>query len=315
MTQPGRDFVNGFLALALPATHSAAPGLSSERRAFIDGFLEIVAVPPPAGPLAIDERCFVEEFVALARPLLSHGDATVDFQRLVVDRWQEITWRVHGAAAARLAGLDPSEQRFVRLLEDAPSLLGPLGRERDEVSHTGLLGWALRRPGELGRALRGAFASLVNSDVPDDGWLITTESVLGPGCRVDVDIEIPGRWRCLIEAKIDAAEREGQLFDYRQHLEGWCTSVNTGGELVFLTHDGRTGSASVQHLTLCWKHLLRAWLPLTDRPEPEALYARLWLASIAHDMYGISQPGPIGSWSFAQRIRMLEFLAGDQGGT
>jgi hypothetical protein len=303
-----RAFVDGLIALAPAATLLPATVLSREQRAFVAELVALAQAPATAGGPTKAERAFVEQFVVLARTVLPTGDPADEFNTRVANRWQEITWRVQGAVAARFADLDGNQHRFIRTLEDTPSLLRPLAKERDELTHSRLLAWALSRPGDLGRALRSAFVELIGLERPLDGWLVRAESVLGPSCRVDVDIVVPGRWRCLVEVKVDADERDGQLDDYRTHLDACCATLNIDGDLVFVTLDGREGSCGAEHHALSFDELLRRWLPIAAGAEPDALFLRLWLASIAQGLCGIGQPGPVATWSFAHRVAMLRFL-------
>ncbi len=307
MTPERRAFVDAILPL-LPPADTVPPPLSLEQRAFVDGFLSLAR--QPAQPMALSEsqRAFVDGFVALAAAVLPSDAPHTVFERVVMDRWQAITWRVQGAVAAGFADLDANQHRLLRALEDTPSLLGPLGKARDEVTHSRLLGWALRRSGDLGRTLRQAFLAHVGIDQPVDGWVITTESTIGPGCRVDVDVVVPGRWRCLIEVKIDAPERKDQLDDYRAYLDAACADQDLDGDLVFMTVDGRAGDTDARHHPLSFRDLLIGWLPVALRPEPDAGYLGLWLSTIGQSLYGISQPGPAMTWGFSERVKVLRFL-------
>ncbi|MCB9764946.1 MAG: PD-(D/E)XK nuclease family protein [Alphaproteobacteria bacterium] len=307
MTGLRRRFVDGLLALLQQDTSSARE-LSAAERGFVDGFLRRLAEHEAPSGLSDAQRRFVDGFVARARPSQPAETPAEEFRRVVMERWELITWRAHGAVAIEFTRLEPERLRMLTLLEQTPPLLAPLNRSRDEVTHSALLGWALRRPGALGTQLRSAFLRCLDQRYSLDGWLVETERTLGKGCRVDVDITVPGAWRCMIEMKVDAQERDRQLDDYREHLDQACDDLSLDGTLVFLTLDGRKGKTRVDHTRLSFKRILGAWLPLTVRHEPDALYLRLWLASVARDFCGLGVGQPLSRWSFSQRIAALDFL-------
>jgi len=286
--------------------------MNTEQRKFLDGYLALTAEPVVVGATSggddRSQRAFLDGFLALAGVDQPEEPANEEFRRVVIDRWQFIRWRIEGAVSAGFAGLDLDQHRALRLLEDTPSLLHPLGRERDELTHSALLAWSLERTGELGESLRAAFLDALGLEYPTAGWQVRTESVLGPRCRVDVDITVPGIWRCLVEVKVDAGERDPQLDDYRQHLDHHCSMTETDGTLVFLTTDGRPGISEARHKSLSFRELLRRWLLLTDRPEPEARYLRQWLRTLAREFYELVVVGPAPTWAFSTRVRALDFL-------
>jgi hypothetical protein len=306
MTPDHRSFVDHFITLATPP----APGgsLSTAHRPFIDAFLGLIdgadAIPAADGP----RRDFVNDFVTIARSALPTDDAATEFQRVIMDGWQGLVWRVQGAVATRFAELEEDEHRLIRAFEDSPSLLAPIARGREEVTHARLLAWALARPGKLGRSLRQSLLNLLDIAQPVDGWMVHTESTIGPECRVDVDIRVPGRWRCLVELKVDAPERDSQLDDYRLHLDGACKDQGIDGTLAFLTLDGREGDADAEHTPLSFRALLTSWLPLALGSGTDELYLRLWLVSVADAFYGVGRPGPVASWSFSKRVGVLRLL-------
>jgi hypothetical protein len=303
MTSEQQSLIDGLL----PFEDTENTPLSAQQRAFVAGFVALARNPEPLD-LSPKHRAFVDGFVALVGEVLTTEDPSTEFKRVVMDRWQAITWRVQGAVAARFADLDVNQHRLLRVLEDNPSLLGPLSKARDEVSHSQLLGWALRRPGDLGWSLRRAFLARIHAEQPLNNWFVTTESTIGPGCRVDVDVLIPSRWRCLIEMKVDASERDDQLDDYRGHLDAMCADQNIDGDLVFLTVDGRDAIGDVEHHAVSFRDLLLDWLPLSTFPSPDALYLRLWLATVAQDLCCVSQSGPVAAWGFSERVAVLRFL-------
>lgn len=305
MTPDQRAFIDGLLAL-VPADEPVT--LDPRGRSFVDRFLALATEAAPGPADTAEVRAFAEGFLALAQAEQSAEHPAALFQRVVIDRWQGITWRVQGAIAGRFSELDAQQHRLVRALEDTPSLLAPLELTRDERTHARLLAWALRRPGPLGRSLRGAFLALLDTKRPLDGWLVATERTLGPGCRVDLDLFVPGHWRCLVEVKVDASERDGQLDDYRALLDESVAGLPIDGELVFLTVDGREGETDAAHLPLSFRDLLTAWLPLCLDATPDALTLRQWLVSVAVHLYGIGHASPIASWGFSERVNVLRFL-------
>jgi len=305
VTPQQRAFLDGFLPL-VPADEPVA--LDPRGRAFVNGFLALAREPAPASTDTAEVRAFAQDFLALAKAEQSAENPTTAFERVVIDRWQAITWRVQGAVAGRFAELDGRQHRLLRALEDTPSLLAPLELTRDERTHSRLLAWALRRPGQLGRSLRRAFLALLDTERPVDDWLVTIERTLGPGCRVDLDLFVPGHWRCLVEVKVDAAERDGQLDDYRALLDDAVAGLPIDGELVFLTVDGRDGETDAAHLPLSFRDLLVAWLPLCLEATPDALTLRQWLVSVATHLYGIGHGTPVATWGFSERVNVLRFL-------
>lgn len=254
------------------------------RRAFIDGLLARRTAARPPAP-----------------------DAHARFRAQIIDRWDEIVLRVEGKLASTLRDLPPAAHRCLRALEDSRSMLAPLGWADDEVTHTRALTWALRREGELGTSLRGAFARLVGAEVPGDGWRVRAESSVGPGCRIDVDVHVPGVWRCFVEAKVNARERQSQLADYRGLLDA-RRGAGEAATLVFLTVEASPPHHDVPFEPLTWRALAATWLPLVLGPEPDAAWLRGWLTGIVTDLYDAADDGPFATWDTATRIRSLDLL-------
>jgi hypothetical protein len=284
--------------------------MTPEQRAFVDGFLALAAEPTEA-PAALSpaERAFVDGFVELAREALPQDDAATAFERVIMAGWEHLVWRLQGALTARLAALSPESHRMLRSLEDTPPLLEPLGCARDEVSHSRLLGWALRRPGPLGDALRAAWLRRFGrEDLPVHGWAVINETPLGKQGRVDLVIEIPGHWLCYVEVKVDAMERDRQLVDYRRHLDAQCVARDLDGELVFLTVEGYASEEEVEHRPLSFLQVLLMWLPLAQGADHDAQYLRAWLTTIARSFYRVGGRGPLARWSYRQRRAALELF-------
>lgn len=283
--------------------------MTPEQRAFLDAFLVLAEAPAPSAELSKPQREFLSQFLALAGDTLTKEDAVTAFERLIIGNWAQLTWRVQGALAARFAELDDEGHRVLRALEDTPSLLAPLRYSHDEISHSRLLAWALRLGGDLGDTLRGAWLRrFERPELPRSGWVVRNERTLGENCRLDVEIEVPGEWLCFVEMKVDALERKNQLPDYRRHLDSACAARDLDGTLVFLTVDGDKSVDEVMHDRLSFRELLRMWLPLALRPEPNSLYLRAWLTSIAHDLCEVGARGPMERWSFSRRAAALDFL-------
>ncbi|MCK6546337.1 PD-(D/E)XK nuclease family protein [Myxococcota bacterium] len=300
MTPEERRFLRDFLALAAEPP-SAADDLSPDERAFLTRFLALASDTPNDAGLTPAARTFVEQFCALAATSNAEADAIASFERVIVEPWESIVWRVEGAVSRGFTTLSPDALRQLRVLEDTPSLLAPLRKTRDERSHSELLAWALGLETPLGHDLRRRFLRLLDLDGPVEHWRVEPESVVGPGCRVDVELVGPTGWRCFVEMKVDATERDRQLEDYRKFL-------GAEGTLVFLTPDGRDGDTTARHSPLSFEDLLTAWLPATTRPEPDARYLAMWLVTIADSVCELTQRGPVFRWDFSRRADVLDLL-------
>lgn len=255
-----------------------------------------------------DQRAFLDGL----RAFLPDESAEARFRRVVQDRWDEIVVRVEGRAAQALAQLPTKAHQVLRMLEDTPSLLGPLSQVRDERSHTRLLAWALSLPGQLGDDLRRTWLKAVGGPVLDkQRWTVRAERPVAEG-RVDVEILIPGRWRCYVEAKVDAGEGFQQLARYRASLRAASSPLQDGDALVFLTLHAQEwpSDETVQDdhvIPLRWHDLLAAWLPLASGDGPDALYLRCWLMSVA-DLADLRATGPFATWPLSSRLRVLRLL-------
>lgn len=309
MTPAERAFIDGLLALTGPAPDAPPAGLSPEARAFVDGLLRLLQADPPAPEaLTPEQRAFVDQLLSMAPARAPEGDPGEVFERVIIQGWPQLTHRVQGAVAEALAGLDEDQHYTLRVLEDSPSLLGPLGLAGDERAHCKLLERALGLSGPLGDRLREAFLLRIGGEQRPSDWIVSPERVVAQGCRVDLELRIPGRWCCWIEAKVYSAEREDQLADYRRHLDEVGEAERIEVALVFLTIDGRPGQAEGQAVPLRYLDLVQAWAPLVRGPEPEALYLRLWLRSLA-ELSGLTATGPSARWPLAQRANALKLLA------
>jgi hypothetical protein len=309
MNPAEQTFINRLLELAGPAPDAPPAGQSPGARAFVDGLLQLLQADPPAPPaLTPEQRAFVGQLLSIAPARAPQGDPGEVFERVIIQGWKQLTHRVQGAVAADLAELDEDQHYTLRVLEDSPSLLGPLGLAADERAHCKLLEYALGLSGPLGDQLRQAFLLRIGAEQRPSDWTVSPERVVAQGCRVDLELRIPGRWCCWIEAKVNAVEREDQLADYRRHLDEVGEAEQIEVALVFLTIDGRPGQAEGQALPLRYLDLVQAWAPLVRGPGAEAIYLRLWLRSLA-ELSGLTATGPSARWPLAQRANALKLLA------
>lgn len=181
-----------------------------------------------------------ERFARLRPDLLDVWERELDRERIQVraleDGWKAFTDRAF-AGAARF------EELYARLdLAREPAalpvtLLGPLGREQDERSHTRMLG-ALLDPGvagELGAKLLRAFLGVVEGGEAGDAWtdaeIRRARVEIEPGWRVegkdrvvypDLVLFVPraeAEQVIVVENKINARDHEGQLESYRAYAE------------------------------------------------------------------------------------------------
>lgn len=244
-------------------------------------------------------------------------NAAQAFEREVMAAWPAITQRVDAAVTERLRHAPRSLHDALDLLAASPSLLAPMGRVRDEVTHTRLLAWLLGLPGEIGREARRAWLARFDVDAPPDHWHVRPEApvpVLGKDGRIDVRIEVPGRWLFYVEGKIDAPESPGQLSRYHAHLAESARAAGVGSTLVFLTADGRASEEAVPHERLAFTDLALDWLPLLGRGGPDATYLAAWVTTILRDLTDTLPAGPVETWTPVQRLDALTFL-GLHGGT
>jgi hypothetical protein len=255
--------------------------MNPTHRAFLDGLLARAA-PPPTDPHRL-------------------------FRERIIDRWDDIVVRVEGRLAMELRTLPDDVHRCLRALEDTRSLLGPLGIADHEPTHTRILAHALRLDTPLGATLKRCFARLVGANPPEKRWHVRAESTVGPRCRVDVDVHVPGAWRCFIEAKVRADERASQLDDYAKCLAA-SARPDEAATLVFLTVDRQLPRPALRLVRLTWGELAAAWLPLVLGTEPDAGWIRAWLTGIVTDVYEAADDGPFATWDTATRVRALDLF-------
>jgi len=257
-----------------------------------------------------EQRQFVEglmELLAKRTPAISDGRAEVAFREHVMSKWDQLVWRLAGVAAWEARQMDAGQLAQLRVLEDHPSLLHPLGKTHDELAHTTILAWLLADSSPLGVAAREALVRLIGVDVPLDDWRVTPERVLSNGRRVDLEIDVPGKWLCYIEAKVDAEEGTNQLPDYAASLSVTGAGRDHPPTLVYLTVEGRKGRSGAQPIT--FRDLLIAWLPIAASfTGDRATYLSCWLVTLAEDLYEVSMPGPFHTWPFATQRRSLDLM-------
>jgi hypothetical protein len=218
---------------------------------------------------------------------------------------------VDAAVTQRLREVPPSLHDALDVLAVSPSLLAPMDRVRDEVTHTRLLAWLLGLTGETGQAARKAWLARFGVNAPLDHWHVRAEApvpVLGKHGRIDVCIEVPGRWLFYVEAKIDAPESDRQLSRYHEHLTEAAKKAGIGHTLVFLTIDGRRSEENVPHDPLSFTDLARDWLPLIGRGGADATYLAAWVTTIVCDLTGAIPEGSVETWSAVQKLDALTFL-------
>jgi hypothetical protein len=258
--------------------------VTPERRSFLDGL--------------------IERFAARGRAV----DPAEAFRRTIIPRWSDLLARSRAAVADELASLSPTRRAWLGVFEQEPSLLGPLGRGRDENLHSSALAWLLGREDATGTWLRAAWLRLLGVDAPVEGWSVAREVAVANGCRVDLHLEVPRAWACFVEAKVDAGEREHQLLDYATALRGRAQHEGVTTTLVFLTLDGRAPTDAVDAVRVRYEDVLVAFLPATSQPTPTARFLCLWLASVARDLYRAAGEGPVHAWKPHHRSRTLAVL-------
>lgn len=238
----------------------------------------------------------------------STDDLDIVREHLMGARWTSLVKRLTDDVDTKLAGLTDDQRTRLWVLEQAPSLLEPLGLARDEVTHSRLLAWFLDQKDNVGTACRQSLLERLKlgSAVRLDRWHVKRERDLGERGRVDVEIDIPGEALIHIEVKIDAEEREKQLADYRAHIDG-CHGY-THRKLVFLTLDGRRGAGGVDHQHLGFATLIADWLPHAVGNDSTAVYLGAWLATLARDVLRAADSGPVEDWNLSRRRSALRFL-------
>ncbi len=255
-----------------------------------------------------EQRTFLDGLTARFAAQGGAPDPAEAFRRTIIPRWSDLLVRSRTAVADELASLSPTRRAWLDVFEQEPSLLGPLGRGRDENLHSSALAWLLGREDPTGTSLRAAWLRLLRVDAPVDGWRVAREVTVANGCRVDLNLDVPRVWTCFVEAKVDAGEREHQLLDYATALRARAQSEGVATSLVFLTLDGRAPVDAVDAVRVRYEDVLVAFLPATSQPTATARFLRLWLASVARDLSAAAGEGPLDTWKPHHRSKTLALL-------
>lgn len=255
-----------------------------------------------------EQRTFLDGLAARFAARGGPPDPAEAFRRTIIPRWSDLLARSRTAVADELASLSPTRRAWLDVFEHEPSLLGPLGRGRDENLHSSALAWLLGREDPTGTSLRAAWLRLLGVDAPVEGWRVAREVTVANGCRVDLHLDVPRVWTCFVEAKVDAGERERQLVDYAAALDARAQHDAVATSLVFLTLDGRAPADAVDAVRVRYEDVLVAFLPATSQPTATARFLRLWLASVARDLYAAAGEGPVDAWKPQHRSKTLGLL-------
>lgn len=252
---------------------------------------------------------FLRGLLRLARELDLAEPEESDLQSFrthIIDNWERIGWRMTGHAVASLRDLSDPQRAMLRVLEDSPNLLAPLGDARTEVVHTKLLAWFMSQDDPVGQACCAAFMDGVGA--PGDGdVLVEAEVRVASGCRVDLRLESDTAL-VYVEAKIATAERASQLDDYHAALKA-NKRRRQAPNLVFLTATREHTSASqVTHRHITFRDILRWWLPFALMRGPTAAYLAGYLVTVARDVCGVAESRSIEHWSLAAQHATLKLL-------
>jgi hypothetical protein len=147
----------------------------------------------------------------------------------------EAEWRLIGARST--SSMSDWEQQFASVAAEEENLrteglwahgrddlLGVLGRQRDELTHSRMIAWLLDPCAHHGlgtRVLAGILAMSFHSDPPASAALALAK----PRCevtlidgRLDIVVEAPGLY-LVIENKVDAPEGDRQCEHYYQNIQ------------------------------------------------------------------------------------------------
>lgn len=247
------------------------------------------------------------------------GSGLDDFRRLFMAEPDWLRRRLRDSLAERRAALSVEAERWLGVLETSPDLLEPMDFLRYEPIHTRLVAWCLRPRARANgltdaplRALLGRLGASTSvrfpaSDEPLGPVVVVPEKTLGDFGRADIWVEMPDVV-IVIEAKVDATERDGQVSDYRRAVERYTPGKQALP--VYLTVDGDTSDTDQDALPLSFQDLLELWLPIAvSADSDEHHYLRHYLASIARHMYGLAGEGTYDDWSPNERRLALNFLS------
>lgn len=234
------------------------------------------------------------------------------FRTLFLDTLDELEARWVADLRSRLAALPHSVLAQIAVLEAFPSVLAPIGRSRNEVTHTKWLAWWLDKPGEYGGLVRDAFGQAIGQRLPTDGWRVANEAMISPKRRVDIRIHVPDHALVLVEAKVDAPEGPDQLIDYRVAVDDQVRQGETP-LLVYLTRSGASDREAddAAHVHTTWLSLLRAVLErirLEALAGPDGVLLGCWVATLAQDVCQVAGAGPVQGWSRRRQARLLDVL-------
>ncbi len=236
----------------------------------------------------------------------------------------------------RMVSEVPERGSQLEILGLHPDLLAPAGKLYSETAHTQTLAWAMA-PGRhnLFPTLLRAFVELSASgkqvEPTDDserhahiealfrasleGASVQAERVFPGRGRVDLSIQLP-EVLLLVEAKVEAMERNAQLSDYQAAAIEQAEATDSVPVVAFLNLDPESKPSTASHrladkcpvVHITFPDLLRVWLPVVARhPGPDARYLALYLASLAR-ICEVGDRGSFDDWSFRQRRKALRFI-------
>lgn len=184
------------------------------------------------------------------------------------------------------------------------SLFEPMGFERMETSLTRTLGWLLdeHEKHNLKRNLLNSLFKMVKEKLVKENKLgnwsnfnqrvelkkysVSCEHLISPKCKLDVFISSPNKsWAIIIEAKINAKERPGQLSDYYQAVEVQGYKKIIG---IYLTTSDDTDGPKTDPNKL-WVHihyddLAGLLLPLVDSDLNVHPIVRFYVTGLLRDI-------------------------------
>jgi hypothetical protein len=260
-------------------------------------------------------REFVADVLLWGSKVRSVPRAQVQLEGLCRDAIDALGTRLDQArSAAARAGHDAFQRHIVEV-SDTPllgeiSLFKAIGMCRVETAHTAALAWLLdaNKPHGFGNALFRAFVSAVRRGGSGGGdwealnptdrltYSVEPEYYLDPSCRIDLHIKghLPGGrpWVMLVEAKVDADERVGQLADYDQALNReWKGRPKPLVLRAFLSACGRQASTArgTDWASLSFEQLAGAFLG--SYPQLRGCaghpFLRMYLTGLFEDLCGL----------------------------
>jgi hypothetical protein len=237
---------------------------------------------------------FLSDLKQVYSPLSTTSEASLQFLARRFDDWRRKTCEFVSSCIAELDDDDPLLCRI--------SLFRTMEAGRLETAHTRTLAWILdpakSEQHGFGDALLAALLRhLAGRDHLDRLHVkrVAAEySLEGVEGRLDVlaegKWERPGEtvpWVLVIEAKIDAAEGEGQLDKYDKWLEVHSKGKET--YRVFLTIDGRSSDSGCDEWrSLSFRHLVQIFRSVYSslQTAPGFHFLRYYLAGVLQDICG-----------------------------